>query len=341
MVVALLLPSSGATAQQVKLKATLQAPLSNPFYGVSLARLKEEVEKQSAHAIVIEIFDKSQLLRDEQTIEGVASGAVDIGITASHQFSSRVPAVAIIDQPFLFNFDALSRAAVNPDSEIRKLIDDTIRAQLGVRILWWQSLGDHVIYSHGRDVADPERLNDQKVAVPGMGLVQFVTRCGGIPSTLPIEDINGALKEGRVTATIAGIAALHTRELWKVADNITRTLHAPLEFLLFINERTWQSLSPEHRALIGLVARAVERETRDRLAEFQAKGYAFAASKGMKIQDLTPDQVAEWRVCTAEMLAQYMERNGDLARRLMSAYAKLRTEPCCTAAPSTIAFTRR
>jgi hypothetical protein len=61
----------------------------------------------------------------------------------------------------------------------------------------------------------------------------------------------------------------------------------------------------------------------------------------MAIKELTPDQVAEWRACSADMLATYMERNGELARKLMKAYGKLRTDPCCTAAPSTAAFTRR
>lgn len=42
------------------------------------------------------------------------------------------------------------------------------------------------------------------------------------------------------------------------------------------------------------------------------------------------------------LLAEHMERNGELARRLMAAYAKLRTNPCCTARPgSETAFTRR
>jgi hypothetical protein len=41
------------------------------------------------------------------------------------------------------------------------------------------------------------------------------------------------------------------------------------------------------------------------------------------------------------MVADYMDKNGELARRLMVAYSKLRTDPCCTAGPSGGAFTRR
>jgi C4-dicarboxylate-binding protein DctP len=87
---ALLLPLH-ADAQQVKLRANLQGPISNPFYGVSMSRFKEEVESRSGGAIAIEIFDKSQLFRDEQVVDAVAAGAVDIGTTASQQFARKVP----------------------------------------------------------------------------------------------------------------------------------------------------------------------------------------------------------------------------------------------------------
>jgi hypothetical protein len=35
-----------------------------------------------------------------------------------------------------------------------------------------------------------------------------------------------------------------------------------------------------------------------------------------------------------------MEKNGELARRLMDAYGKLRTAPCCTVGPGEGAFTQ-
>jgi hypothetical protein len=62
----------------------------------------------------------------------------------------------------------------------------------------------------------------------------------------------------------------------------------------------------------------------------------------VKLKELTPDQVAEWRACSAGMLADYMAKNGERARRLMDAYGKLRTDPCCSAGPTTTStFTRR
>src|SRR5262245_54640333 len=241
-------PDRDADAQQVKLKANLQFPISNPTFGGSLARFKQEVERQSESAIIVEIFDKAQLFTDYQVVDAVSSGAVDIATTAAQQFSSKAPLVGIIDQPFLFNFHALMSAAAKPGSEIRKVIDEAILAEVGVRVLWWHALGNNVLFSKARDVADPERMKDQRVGSPGKLPAEFVTSCGGRPSVLTIEKFHDAFKDGTLDMAVAGFGALQAYGLWKFTDTITFTGHTPITFILVINEKTWQSLSPAHRA---------------------------------------------------------------------------------------------
>jgi TRAP-type C4-dicarboxylate transport system substrate-binding protein len=47
------------------------------------------------------------------------------------QFTRKVPAIGIFEQPFLFNFDALVRAAVAPESEMRQLLDRAVLEATG------------------------------------------------------------------------------------------------------------------------------------------------------------------------------------------------------------------
>jgi hypothetical protein len=113
-------------------------------------------------------------------------------------------------------------------------------------------------------------------------------------------------------------------------------------FVLRINEKRWQSLSQEQRIIITRAARIVEREGRARVASIDKAAERFAIENGMKLVSLTPDQVAEWRACSAGMLADYIAKNGEAARKLMAAYGRLRTDPCCSAGPpSAFGFTRR
>jgi C4-dicarboxylate-binding protein DctP len=274
-------------------------------------------------------------------VGAVSSGAVDIGLAATYHFVGGVPAVAILDQPFLFNFSALVRAAATPGSEIRSMIDQAILAKLGVRVLWWQGLGNTVFFSKGKGVADLEHMKGQRVGVNGKALAELVARCGGHPIELSFERLRDVMRGGGIDMTMGGISAVQVVPLWEFTDTITRTQHVPVEFLLIINERTWQALDHGHRTAIASAAAKVELQMRERLSEMEARIAAFARSKGFKIQDLTADQVVEWRACSAGLVADYMEKNGELAAKLMAAYGRLRTQPCCTTAPSSGAFTGR
>jgi C4-dicarboxylate-binding protein DctP len=330
-----------AHAQHVKLRVTLQVPATEPYLGLPLARFKEEVEKRSAKAISIEIFDNGQLYIDTQVVEAVASGAIEMGAAGTYQFAKTIPDISIVEQPFLLNFEALLRATVAPESEIRQLIDATILSATGVRVLWWQAAGTSVFFTRGRDATDPDVVRDKKVRVFSQITAQMTKHCGGTPTVISTSKMHAAMKDGTVDLAMGAITSVEPRELWKVADIVTVTNHVPIEFLLLINERTWQSLTPKHQAIIAAAARDVERQTRDRVAEIEARAYAFAQAKGMKVVALTADQVAEWRACSADVLVDYMSHEGNLVRQLLDAYGRLRTRPCCMSAPDSGAFSRR
>jgi C4-dicarboxylate-binding protein DctP len=149
-----------------------------------------------------------------------------------------------------------------------------------------------------------------------------------------------ALRDGTVDMAMTGVTGVTARELWKVTDTITRSEHAALEFVVIINDKTWQSLGEGHRAAVTAAARGAEQELRQQMADIEAKAYAFARDKGMHVHDLTPNEVAEWRACSAPIVEDYLTLAGELGRRVMAAYGKLRTQPCCTSGPSG-EFTRR
>ena len=80
-------------------------------------------------------------------------------------------------------------------------------------------------------------------------------------------------------------------------------------------------------------ARKAERTLRHEIAGIEARAYAFAREKGMRIYELTPDQVAQWRACSSGVLDAYMKNPGDQIRQILAAYGRPRTEPCCSGGP--------
>jgi C4-dicarboxylate-binding protein DctP len=326
-----------AAAQQTKLRVTLQLPVTDVLLGRSLARFKEDVEKRSDGAVTIEIFDKGKLYIDDQTVGAVESGAIEMGVAGLNQFARRIPAIDIMEQPFLFNFEDLVRATARPDSPIRALIDRTILNVVGVRVLWWQSVGNQIFISKAVLPSEPGQIEGHKIRVFSPTHEHFVRQCGGIPVMVSANKTPDAFRAGEIDMATGASSLIANRQLWTVADTITRTMHAPIEFFLIVNEKVWQSLPEPHKAVILEAAGREENQAR-----VEAGLYTEFQQKGMTVHELTPDQVADWRACSASIVEDYIANNTDLARQLMAAYGRLRTDPCCTGGPaSSGGFNRR
>ena len=339
LMASLLLVSLHAKAEPIKLRINLQQPISSTP-GVNLTEFKEEVERRTDKTVTIEIFEDSKLYKDHEIVGAVASGAIEMGTPNLDQYIEKIPAVAIFQQPFLFNFEALVRAATNPDHEFRKLIDKAVLETAATRVLWWQSYGSNVVFSKGRPTATPAAIVDQRIRVLGHTMANFTKHCGGSPFIIPASQQVEAIRTGQVDMAMTSANNVRSRQFWKVTDTLTRTDHAAIEHLVIINEGVWQRLSDDHKAIILEAARKVERTLRDQMQQIEKDAYRHAEEKGMTVYELTPDQVAEWRACSAPVLESFMTNAGDLATQLLKAYGKLRTEPCCSSGPPG-AFTTR
>jgi C4-dicarboxylate-binding protein DctP len=329
-----------AEAEPVTLRFTLQVAASNPQLGLPIVQFKEEVEGETKKAVVIEIYDKQRLYIDDQVVGAVQSGAVEMGMAGINQITKRLPAAEILELPFLFNFTALTHASADPERELRKLLDAAVLEAIGVRVLWLQTGGNHVLFGKGLDVADPERMSNKKVRVYSSSMANMIKHCGGVPEILSITKVHKAFKDDTIDLAMTGILSAETRDLWQVSDTVTRTDIASMEWFIIMNEKSWQALTDQQRATMQAAAKRAERDVREKSVRLEEKSWKWARNKGMKVHDLTPDQVAEWRACSAEVIEKYMSSGGELVRKLMLAYGKLRADPCCSVGPAG-AFTRR
>jgi C4-dicarboxylate-binding protein DctP len=327
-------------AEPVTLKFTLQVAASNPQLGLPIVQFKEEVERETQGSVVIEIYDKQKLFIDDQVVGAVQSGAAEMGMAGINQITKRLKAAEILELPFLFNFAALTHAAAAPERELRKLLDDAVLETIGVRVLWLQTGGNHVLFGKGLDVADPERMKNKKVRVYSSSMANMIKHCGGVPQILSITKVHNAFKEDTIDLAMTGILSAETRDLWQVSDTVTRTDIASMEWFIIMNEKSWRALTDRQRAVFQAAARRAERDVREKSARLEEKSWQWARNKAIKVHDLTPDQVAEWRACSAEVIETYMKNGGDLGEKLMAAYGKLRADPCCSAGPPG-AFNRR
>ena len=308
---------SGATAQEVTLRITLQLPLKSHL-GQNLVMFKEEVEELSGGEIAVEIYDSAQLYKDSEVPQAVGSGQIEMGVASLTRYVGEIPAVDVFYLPFLLNTEEKVRAAVAPDSDVRRLIEDAI-SETGSKVMWWQAYGSVVLLSNGEPIASPQDMEGKKARVFGKTLGNWVETVGGVPTLISGSEQFLAYQRGTVDIGMTGVSGVQSRSLWDVMDTITRVNVADIEFIVVINNDVWESLNEQQQLWVNEAASRAEEDVRDRMAEIEADAYAEAEENGMTIYDPTPDEIQVWRKASAPVIDAWLEEAGELGQKVYDA----------------------
>lgn len=302
-------------ADAATLRLTSQMPAKH-HVGQNLLAFKEIVERESKGELKIEIYPASQLYKDEETPQAVSTGAVDMGSVSLAQFAGTVPATDVFYVPFLFDTQERVRAATAPGSPIRSALDDAI-LKTGSRVLWWQAFGGSILLSKGFEVRNPEDLKGKKVRVFGKTLGRFVEAVGGAPTMLSGSEQFIAYQRGTVDAGMTGITTVPARKLYQVMDTMTVTNNADVEFVVIVNEKAWQGLTPAQREIVTNAGRKVEADLRTEMEKLEADALVETKTK-MKVIELTDAERARWRAATKPVIAEFVQWAGPLGEKLIT-----------------------
>jgi C4-dicarboxylate-binding protein DctP len=310
----------------------------------SIQHFKERVEQESKGGLVIDVHHSAKLYSDSQVGDAIASGAIEMGQVNLSRYAGTMPIADAFQLPFVFNTTEFRQAATAPGSEIRTLIERTVLTKAGSRVLWWIPMGQAVFLADGVSVADPEKIAGKTVRTFGPTIEALVRNCGGQPKDIGGPEQAKAYEKREVDVGMAPISAVAGRKLWRSMNTITRTNHASVQFVVVINEKYWQSLPADQRAILAGAARAADIEARSIEIEDEANAYKeLAKDGGVKIVSLTDDELQCWRVCSSDLLEWFLQKAGPSGLKLMQAYGRMRKEPGSDStppAPSSVAAKR-
>ncbi len=315
-----------ASAQDAPLKIRLTT-MSSPDSPISLSieHFKQRVEQESQGSIQVEIFFSSKLHSDQDAIAAIGTGAVEMGAVSLVRYAAKVPIAEAFQLPFLFNTEALGSAAMGRISPIRAVIDKEIAAKTGTQVLWWIPLGRTVSLTRGLPVADPAAISGKTVHTISHTSGSAVKLCGGQPvdTETSLQAQTGGMQKADITT--GGIVSVVDRKLWQSMDTLTRTNQSSMQAVVTINAALWRNLSAEKRIIIAAAARMADEEARGIMVYLETTAYRMLAEEhGLKIVDLTDEQLRLWRICSSDTLYEFMEKSGASGQQLMVAYGRMR-----------------
>ena len=290
-----LMASSAALAQKaptVTLRYTTGAPQKTPWV-TQLERFAKDVDEESKGDVKIDAFIAAQLGNEQDTIQQVARGRIDMGGFSTGAVALVLPELAVLSIPFLFA--SLAEQDCIIDKAMTKPIADGL-AKKGVKFLGWTEVGTADIIGK-KPFKTPAEVNGLK-AVAASNKVSAMTwsTLGANPNPIGITEQASAFQSGLVDVQSTVVTYYLPSGLNKVAPVLTRVELSDAPGIIVMNQGIWDKLSPDHKSA---VEKATARRSADLLRK-EIRGFEDVL-RGMHVKgggtlvEVTPAEREQWR----------------------------------------------
>ncbi len=280
-------------------------PKGNPWV-MQIERFAKDVGEESQGRLKIQPFFASQLGSEQDTVQQVARGRIDMGGYSAGASALVVPEVSLLLMPFYFKDTeeldcVLDKAMVAPVTELF--------ARKGVHFLGWTEVGSIDFYGKKPFMA-PADLNGVKAAsYANKTQSLFFTSMGANPNPLGLPEWIPAFQSGLAEVVMTPITYALPSGLTKVAPVASRVGLYDAPALTLMNKATYDKLSKDDQAALN---RASERnpsaKMRAEVRGFEKVLFGMHEKAGGKVVTATPEQRAAWRKAMEPVYPQIVKQ---------------------------------
>lgn len=327
LAIVLLLPAflcGNAMAQEkkvVELKLGNTAPDSDPM-NRGVEKFAELVKTRTNGSVIVKTYFNGQLGNLVQQVESVKMGAQDIFNDQLTWFQEMDGMSGLRYFALPSGFSSHEQAQKFMKSKMGQDLVDTLRTRHGIRLLAvnWNRPARQVLSK--RPIRSLEDLKGLKIRVPEQELWVGAWKAQGAnPTPIAWPELYTGLQQGIVEALEAPAAVLYANKMHEQAKFLTYTNHSVALVTLAMNERRFQSLTPEQQKIL-LAAAEEGGEENNRVNAIAEKEVVDKFRKeGVTVIELK-DHAAFWKPQDAFVLE--MENKGKWPKGMMQEVNKIR-----------------
>lgn len=241
-------PSVGL-AEELKL-AHFMSP-NHPMDRFFMRPWSEEIAKITNNGLTVRIYPAGELGAGPQAqFQRAADGIADIAFGLQGYTSRQFPRTALIELP------AVAAAAVEATNRLWDVYEKYLVPEYGrvkVLALW---VGDGpILMTKDKPIRAIQDIKGLKIRTPSKAQANLIRALGATPVAMPATDMYHALTTGVVDALMVPPSVITSFKIAEVAKYYTTGLpfgHSP--FFLVMNKKSYEALSPEHKAAIDKTA---------------------------------------------------------------------------------------
>lgn len=283
------------------------APGNNVTLGIE--KFKELVEAKSDKQIRIQVFGSAQLGSDRVTTEAAQAGALDMSSCSSPNMASFSKAYMALDLPYITSpkhqenlYKALDEGELGKELE-------KVSNEIGLTTIMFSQYGYRNFVSTKKPLKTVADLSGLKVRTTDSPVEVEVAKALGMnPAPVAWGEVYTALQQGTVDAEGNTFSLLNDAKHTEVLKYAMDSNHNYSMHILLMNKKKFDSLTPEHQAIIREAAREALVWQRGITDELEKKAWDAFKEKGIEVTILSDEERAKLVELTAPVRDEFAKQ---------------------------------
>ena len=240
--------------------------------GKASDKFKKLVEKKSDGKIKVEVYPNSELYGDEDELQALQSGSVQMLAPSSAKFTTIAPQLQVLDLPFIFDSVDDIPDIVSPDSNVGKAIFENKKlASKNIKVLglWDNGLKQ---LSSNKEMLKPEALKGLKFRIQPSDVLRSQFKSWGANSTpMAFSEVYNALQQGVIDGAENPYSNIESQNMQTVQKHISESDHGYIGYVLTINNDFYNKLPDDLKKVVTDSAKEASTYNREIAADLNQK----------------------------------------------------------------------
>jgi len=298
VLIVLTLPLFSAKTIKVANYYAIDHPVNQGLLNV----FKPIVEYRTKGALKVEIYPNSQLGAEQEFVEGVQIGTIEMAVTGN-LWENSIPEFRIMQLPYMFNdYDHADKVL---NGEIGQKIYKYLE-KLGVLVLGEMPNGFRAVSNSKKPIYSVEDCKGIKLRVfQGETIIKEMKALGFDTVVMPISEVFSALQQGVVDGQDNPVFTLYFSGWYEVQKYVALTRHMYSPAYLVINKRFWDKLSDDQKEIIKDAAFATTRYVFHKMKMLESDIIAKLKEAGLVV---TEPNIKPFREKTWFIVEEYIKK---------------------------------
>jgi tripartite ATP-independent transporter DctP family solute receptor len=289
--------------------------------GQGLKKFAEIVSQKSGGKLKVQPFYAAQLGDDLKMSEALKAGTQEITIPSTSPLTGMVKELGMFDFPFVFSNEKEADAVLDGPLG-QKLIDKLPQHGL-IGLGYWEN-GFRNLTNSKKPVATVEDFKGLKIrTLQSKVHMEAFGALGANATPMPFSEVFTALESKTVDGQENPLPTIESNKFNEVQKYLSLTNHVYTPFLFLVSKKFWDQLSPDEQKILkdaSIEAGKFERETN---RAQNKKSLESLKSKGMQVNDVTPENRAKMQEAVKPVVDKYSKELGeDLVKEMFAEVKK-------------------